>query len=221
MPSTKRVSVMVGIHGAEPAAKKAREAGTCIQATQTNAQLWSWPMQVDSISKQHPTIHAVSDDAGKSLTWQELAQASMRVAAALRNEGFQGRPVGAYAKTCTEVIVAPPPVVIMMEHGAAAFVVMLGVLRQGFPLLPLSTMHADSNQRSQRYRDAMELHKPVAIISDSPLGAELQGIRPDVPLLSAQALLDAQTTYRSYHDVQTTLDNVLAYIFTSGSTGRS
>mmetsp|Transcript_60797 Transcript_60797/g.112803 ORF Transcript_60797/g.112803 Transcript_60797/m.112803 type:complete len:1471 (-) Transcript_60797:43-4455(-) len=221
MPSTKRESAMVGIHGAEPAAKKAREAGTCLHSAQADAQLWSWPMQVDTIAKQYPIVQAVSDDEGKNLTWQELSQASIKVAAALRDEGFEGMPVAAYPKTCTEVITAPAPVVIMMKHGTDALVVMLGVLRQGFPLLPLSITHADIVQRSQRYRDAMELHAPVAIISDSNLAAELQQLRPIVPVLSAKALLNAQPMHSSYHDVQTTLDNVLAYIFTSGSTGRS
>ena len=45
--------------------------------------------------------------------------------------------------------------------------------------------------------------------------------RPQVPVISAQELLQGGVPVEGCDDVATTTDNVLAYIFTTGTTGQS
>ena len=80
---------------------------------------------------------------------------------------------------------APRPIVVMMGHVVDCFVVHLGVLRRGYPLLPLSILHADRQQLLKRYEEAMQLFEPTAIFTDSELAQELLQQWPQVPVISA------------------------------------
>ena len=73
----------------------------------------------------------------------------------------------------------------MMGHVVDCFVVHLGVLRRGYPLLPLSTLHAERRQLLKRYEEAMQFFEPTAIFTDSELAQELLQQWPQVPVISA------------------------------------
>ena len=60
---------------------------------------------------------------------------------------------------------------------------------QGFPVLPLSITHADKKQLLQRYKEAMALFEPAAIVSDSRLACKLLEHRPHLRIISPQILL--------------------------------
>jgi len=120
---------------------------------------------------------------------------------------------------------APQPIVVMMGHVVDCFVVHLGVLRRGYPLLPLSTLHAERRQLLKRYEEAMQFFEPTAIIKDSELAQELLQQWPQVPVISALKLLRGgvrvDVSSEGCEDVANTTDNVPAYIFTSVTTGQS
>lgn len=183
---------------------------------------WSWPVRVDAIAAgAYGDCPGATDDTGAELTWRQLSQASRVVGKSLRRRGLAGVPSPAYPQSAGQIVLAPPPVVVMLPHTVEALAVILGVLRQGFPLMPLSVKHGDKKQLRQRYKEAMELFKPVAIISDSPLAQELLEHRPGLQVIPPRELMTDEDPAEPYEDVPTTLDNVLAYIFTSGSTGKS
>ncbi|CAE7286407.1 agiA [Symbiodinium natans] len=180
---------------------------------------WSWPARVDEIGKDLPDCLAVTDGS-LTLTWSQLSSRSKAVAAALRTLGLTGSPHSVYPKRFGDVVNAPAPMVVMLPHAAESLILVLGVLRQGFPVLPLSITHGNRTQLLQRYEEAMSLFEPVAAITDSPLVAELQSRRPALQVISAHELLAADHP-RNYEDVPSTTEHALAYMFTSGSTGQS
>lgn len=193
------------------------------RAKVVNSEKWSWPARLDAIAKgMYGDCLGVTDDSGAQLTWKQLAHQSRVVAQELKGMGFTAMPSSGYPNFPGEVVVAPAPVVVMMGHNAKALAVVFGILRRGFPVLPLSILHADKNQLRQRYKEAMDLFKPVAIISDSPMAQELLNHHPGVKIILPEDLFweDPEKDYDD-EDVPTTLDSVLAYMFTSGSTGRS
>mmetsp|Transcript_78171 Transcript_78171/g.121958 ORF Transcript_78171/g.121958 Transcript_78171/m.121958 type:complete len:1461 (+) Transcript_78171:78-4460(+) len=185
------------------------------------AEYWSWPKRVDEIASKFGDCLACTDDRGKEMTWSELVHKSKVVAAGLRKRGFTATPTSAYPSFRGDTVFPADPMVIMMEHTTDAFAVLLGILRQGFPLLPLSITHADKKQLLKRYSEAMELFQPAAILSDSEMAQHLMAARPGTAIISPAALLAEDHPVDDYQDVGTTLDNALAYIFTSGSSGQS
>eukprot|EP00930_Biecheleria_cincta_P045226 TRINITY_DN31177_c0_g1_i1.p1 TRINITY_DN31177_c0_g1~~TRINITY_DN31177_c0_g1_i1.p1 ORF type:complete len:1417 (+),score=245.79 TRINITY_DN31177_c0_g1_i1:108-4358(+) len=185
-------------------------------------QEWSWPKRVDEFaSGPYAECLGATDSTGAELTWSQLSQRSKIVAQHLSQRGFTATPASAYRQSIEEVVEAPRPIVVMMGHVVDCLVVHLGVLRRGFPLLPLSILHADKRQLLKRYEEAMQLFEPAAIITDSELAQQLLQHRPQVPVISAQDLLQGSVPLENCEDVPTTTDNVLAYIFTSGTTGQS
>lgn len=209
----------------EPPTKRAKVNGGSAERSDpamTKSERWSWPQRVDDIAcSAFGECLGATSDTGQELTWQQVAHKSKIVAKALRRLGLTGTVVSAYPKVEGERVEAPAPMVVMMGHTVENFCMLLGVLRQGFPLLPLSITHADKKQLRARYKDAMELFKPVAIISDSPLANDLLEFRPGTHIISPQKLFIDDMPGEAYQDIPSTLDCVLAYIFTSGSTGRS
>mmetsp|Transcript_39749 Transcript_39749/g.78599 ORF Transcript_39749/g.78599 Transcript_39749/m.78599 type:complete len:1454 (-) Transcript_39749:105-4466(-) len=182
---------------------------------------WSWPRRVDEIAAgPHGQCIGVTDDLGAALTWEQLAQTSRGVAQALAAKGLQAAPSSVYQQFAGQRVLAPPPIAVMLPHEARSLAVILGVLRQGFPLLPLSIMHGDQRQLQERYEDAMSLFEPAAVISDSPLARRLLERQPRLSIIPVQALF-MDGPLEAYEDVPTTLDHVLAYVFTSGTSGRS
>ena len=107
------------------------------------------------------------------------------VAASLRRLGLTGVPCAAYPGAA-----AAPPMVVMLLHQLESFAILLGVLRQGYPLLPLSVTHGNRPQLLRRYADAMELFEPVAAVTDSELVSELKSHRPALQVVSARELLN-------------------------------
>ncbi|CAK0849640.1 unnamed protein product [Prorocentrum cordatum] len=186
---------------------------------------WSWPARVDAIAGRYGDCLGATDDTGAEVTWKQLRQLSEAVSQALLRRGLSARPSSVYPSFEGEVVAAPTPVCVMMPHTVEALAVILGVLRRGFPLLPLSVLHGDRGQLLQRYQEAMELFEPALVVSDSPLAQELVKHRPAVEVLSPAALLpngaglEGAGAYGG--DVANTLDSPLAYIFTSGSTGKA
>ena len=186
---------------------------------------WSWPKRVDEIVGMGlGDCLAITDDT-QQITWAELAQRSKVVAKSLKNLGFTGVPRSAYRKN-GEAAEAAPPMVTMLPHALESVILILGVLRQGFPLLPLSITHRNRTQLLQRYEDAMMLFEPVAaVVTDSEQGkeaiAELKKKRPMLKEIFSSRLLHGDAFVEDYQDVITTTDNVLSYMFTSGSTGKS
>ncbi|CAE7722470.1 pyiS [Symbiodinium sp. CCMP2592] len=174
---------------------------------------WSWPARVDELGRELPDCLAVTDDS-LTLTWAQLSRRSKAVAAALRSLGLTGSPSSVYPKRFGDIVGAPPPMVVMLPHAAESLILVLGVLRQGFP-------------------EAMALFEPVAVITDSPLVSELQAHRPALQVVSARELLAsdeigdyedrrmARNEALSSSDVPSTTEHALAYMFTSGSTGQS
>ena len=63
----------------------------------------------------------------------------------------------------------------MMDHVVDCFVLHLGLLRR--------------RQLLKRYDKAMQLFDPAAILTDSKLAQQLLQHRPQVPVISAQELL--------------------------------
>eukprot|EP00434_Breviolum_minutum_P038783 symbB.v1.2.034418.t1/scaffold4402.1/size45815/3 len=189
------------------------------------AIVWSWPKRVDEIVGMGlGDCLAITDDT-QQITWAELAQRSKVVAKSLKNLGFTGVPRSAYRKN-GEAAEAAPPMVTMLPHALESVILILGVLRQGFPLLPLSITHRNRTQLLQRYEDAMMLFEPVAaVVTDSEQGkeaiAELKKKRPMLKEIFSSRLLHGDAFVEDYQDVITTTDNVLSYMFTSGSTGKS
>jgi len=180
---------------------------------------WSWPARVDELGRELPDCLAVTDDS-LTLTWAQLSRRSKAVAAALRSLGLTGSPSSVYPKRFGDIVGAPPPMVVMLPHAAESLILVLGVLRQGFPVLPLSITHGNRTQLLQRYQEAMALFEPVAVITDSPLVSELQAHRPALQVVSARELL-ASDEIGDYEDVPSSTEHALAYMFTSGSTGQS
>lgn len=205
---------------AEPPQKKPNLNQGTWSAT-SESLLWSWPRRVDEIAQVYGECIGATDDAGSEITWSQLAHMSKTVAKALRSKGLTANPASAYPSFAGETVVATVPMVVMLGHNVQALAIILGVLRQGYPLLPLSIMHADRQQLLKRYKEAMELFRPAAIISDSPLAQHLVESHEGVEILSPEQLLTHEASSHDYEDVPTTLDHVLAYIFTSGSSGQS
>ncbi|CAL1156171.1 unnamed protein product [Cladocopium goreaui] len=189
------------------------------------AQRWSWPYRVDEIAGSGlGDCLAITDDT-RQITWSELSRASKVVAKSLKKLGLTGTPRSAYRRN-GEAAEAPAPMVTMLPHNLESVIILLGVLRQGFPLLPLSITHNNRSQLLSRYEDAMLLFEPVAaVVTDTPTGQnlmmELKNFRPVLQVISASDLLNGETSVEDYEDVVTTTDHVLSYIFTSGSTGKS
>eukprot|EP00435_Cladocopium_sp_Y103_P062408 s86_g24.t1 len=189
------------------------------------AQRWSWPYRVDEIAGSGlGDCLAITDDT-RQITWSELSRASKVVAKSLKKLGLTGTPQSAYRRN-GEPAEAPAPMVTMLPHNLESVIILLGVLRQGFPLLPLSITHNNRTQLLSRYEDAMLLFEPVAaVVTDTPSGQnlmmELKNFRPVLQVISASDLLNGETSVEDYEDVVTTTDHVLSYIFTSGSTGKS
>ena len=94
------------------------------------------------------------------------------------------------------------------------------LLRRDYPLLPLSILHADRRQLLKRYDETMQLFEPAAILTDSELAQQLLQHRPQVPVISAQELLQDGVPIEGCEDVATTTDNVNAYIFTRETNGQ-
>ncbi|CAJ1410021.1 unnamed protein product [Effrenium voratum] len=113
----------------------------------------------------------------------------------------------------------------MLPHGVDTLVIILGVLRQALPLLPLSISHGNRKQLLQRYEDAMMLFEPVAAITDSEMARELRQFRAEASCrelaFRCRPLFAQSKSSQATQDVETTTDHALAYIFTSGSTGKS
>ncbi|CAJ1428842.1 unnamed protein product, partial [Effrenium voratum] len=192
----------------EPPRKKLRMA---------TGTVWSWPKRVDEIAAGLGPCLAATDGACE-ITWAQLAQRSKVAAKSLQKLGFSGSPTSAYRQTLEQEVIAQAPMVVMLPHGVDTLVIILGVLRQALPLLPLSISHGNRKQLLQRYEDAMMLFEPVAAITDSEMARELRQFR-EVKVISARGLLVGEA--EDFQDVETTTDHALAYIFTSGSTGKS
>eukprot|EP00440_Ansanella_granifera_P033574 gb/GFBE01036433.1/.p1 GENE.gb/GFBE01036433.1/~~gb/GFBE01036433.1/.p1 ORF type:complete len:1446 (+),score=313.09 gb/GFBE01036433.1/:1-4338(+) len=214
---------------AEPLAKRPRTDSNAkkdivdlqMEDSSSTAVRWSWPRRLDEIASLHGEVLGASDSSGGVLTWAELAVRSRQVGQALEKRGLRASPVSAYPQHSGHAVVAPMPIVVMMGHTVDMLSVIFGVLRQGFPLLPLSILHENRAQLEDRYQEVMELFEPAAVITDSPLVELLLQHRPNLRIISPSELLAGQEVSHNYHDVITTTDNVLAYMFTSGSTGKS
>ena len=125
-------------------------------------------------------------DAWGEITWKQLAERSKAVALSLKRLGLTAVPVAAYPGA-----EAASPMVLMLPHRLESLVLLLGVLRQGYPLLPLSVTHSHRQQLLQRIEDAMQLFQPVAAVTDElELVKELKSHRPELQVLSAKELLE-------------------------------
>ena len=190
------------------------------------ARRWSWPFRVDEIAEsEFRDCVAITDKTRQKITWSELSRASKVVAKTLMTLCLKGEPRSAYGQN-EEPAEAPAPMVTMLPHNLESIIILMGVLRQGFPLLPLSINHSNKSQLLSRYEDAMKLFEPeAAVVTNTPqcwdLVAKLKQNDPFLQVILASDLLNDETSVDNYEDVVTTTDHVLSYIFTSGSTGKS
>ena len=196
---------------------------------------WSWPVRLDEIAQgpQSKSV-GVTDSNGHELTWSAMATLSKEVAMQLKKMGLTCASNSAYKRFDGDVVSPPSPIAVVLGHSVEAFATTMAVLRQGYPLLPLSGTHANKDQRLKRLREALELFEPVAVIADvkqlsdenirtmlTPKIPERLILMQDMLTKAADSAARVDFVEEYQQDVVTTLDSVLAYIFTSGSTGQS
>lgn len=172
----------------------------------------------DRLAARHGPQSAVEDELGCAWTYEELRQASARMAAGLLEPLF-----GAAASLASS---RPPVLAVLMRRSCAWVAACLAAARLGAPLLALSA-DLGSAEEAQRNREALAEHRPRVLVLDAALqgsaaAAAVAGAGAAWEVLDAAELLASSAPETSLPGPEgRSADDALFLVYTGGTTSAS
>eukprot|EP00929_Paragymnodinium_shiwhaense_P028931 TRINITY_DN16694_c0_g1_i1.p1 TRINITY_DN16694_c0_g1~~TRINITY_DN16694_c0_g1_i1.p1 ORF type:complete len:1586 (-),score=297.51 TRINITY_DN16694_c0_g1_i1:44-4801(-) len=186
---------------------------------------------LDALAARQPQALAAVDESGE-WTYQQLVDASLRLAAYLRGEGVVGsgqRLPASWEAACNDVCAAPRPFYLQIPRGRLWYAICLAAWRLGLPLIALSDDMPDKAAERDRATTAAVSLRPVAAVVASTAAGATEHLPSDCTVFEverlAAVLADSsplpQASGEFCRPGLVTPESVLLYAYTGGTTKHS